>query len=121
MAQDLDISRHLEGLARHGYPYRRTEDGKTYLSLPERLPYEPDDAARIHVCKGAERLMDLAIMYFPRDPNAIDRAIVIGQYQEDPIIDPFVPLLANRIVMIPSESYFQGTAYGESLTDDPEF
>jgi hypothetical protein len=110
---------YLSGLERHGVPYS-DELGRVFVSLPERLPFEELDESIMHVCKGEERLFDLAIIYYGgMYRNAVDLWPIIAQAQEDPIIDPSIPLAVGEVIMIPSISYIEMTAFGTPLTEYP--
>jgi len=111
----------LGGLLRHGTPYISSYDGRVHLSLPERLPFTQRDDTKTHICKGHENCYDLAVSYYPRVADPAERAEIIAQFQEDPILDLTVPLPQGRLVLIPSESYIQFIAFGDSLTEYPEF
>lgn len=112
---------YLSGLARHARAYRDDATGKIFLTLPERLPFINREDTRIHKCKGAERVLDLALLYYRNiysDP--VDYWPVIAQFQPEPIIDPFIPLAAGLIVLIPSPSYIQEIVNGDTLVDFPQ-
>ena len=117
--ENLDIK--LHGLLRHGSPYVSEYDGRVHLSLPERLPFVVRDDSRTHVAKGAENCFDLAKLYYNKDSKSADKAEIIAQFQEDPILDLSTPIQYGRVVIIPSEKYIQFIAYGDSLTEYPEF
>lgn len=110
---------YLPWLARHGQAYQNAA-GVIHLTLPERLPHVIRDDSVIHVCKGDERLQDIAVYYY-RDTyeNAVDMWEVIAQFQEDPIVDGSIPLPANRVLEIPSVEYIQEVALGEPLHEYP--
>jgi hypothetical protein len=110
---------YLERLARHATVYKNSLE-ELHLTLPERLPHVLSEFVTTHVCKGEERLQNIANKYyrglleFPLD--AVD---IIAQFQEEPIIDTSVPLEPNRVILIPPLSYIQEIAYGDSLTEYP--
>ena len=120
-ALDANLDVHLHGLLRHGSAYVSAYDGRVHLSLPERLPFADRDDTRIHICKGKENCFDLAVSYYPRAVQPANRAEIIAQCQEDPIMDLTVPIAIGRAILIPSEEYIQFIALGETLTDTPEF
>lgn len=114
------LSVRLQRLARHGYAYRNDEN-EVHLTLPERLPHVLSDDTMTYVCTGEERLQDIAArMYRGLLDNPVDAAEIIAQFQESPIIDVSVPIEANRVLMLPSLTYIQEIAYGDSLTEYPE-
>lgn len=111
---------YLQGLERHGVAYTDGE-GRLFVSLPEHLPFEVRDDSGVHVCKGGETLLELAIGYY-RDSyaNPIDMVDVIAEFQENRIVDRSVPLEAGRIVLIPSTTYNEEIAFGEDLSEYPQ-
>ena len=115
-----DLTIYLYGLEKHGTPYI-ADSIKVYVSLPERIPFEIRDDSITHVCTGKERVFDLAIRYYRGlYKNPIDHWRTIAQFQEDPIIDPSIPLRSGRIITIPSPAFNDDVAYGDSLTDYPQ-
>lgn len=110
----------LGGLERHGEPYSY-EDGKTYVSLPERLPDEERDDSTTHIATGNENLLDIAVLYYGGAyRNPVDLWQVIAQFQEETIIDPSVPVEKGTVVLIPSVDYCTEIAFGEMLSDYPQ-
>jgi hypothetical protein len=111
---------YLERLARHANVYKNAL-GELHITVPERLPHLLSDGVQTHICKGEERLQNLANKYYKGLLEApIDAVDVIAQFQEEPILDTSVPLEPNRVLLIPPASYVQEIAYGDSLTEYPE-
>lgn len=108
------------GLYRHAQAFKK-EDGTTYYSNPERIPYEERDDTIIHTCYGGEYLWDLANLYYQGvHPVPFDLAEIIAQFQPNPIVDWSVPMIRGREVLIPSVEYIEEVAYGDSLLDQQE-
>uniref|UniRef100_A0A6H1Z9L9 Uncharacterized protein n=1 Tax=viral metagenome TaxID=1070528 RepID=A0A6H1Z9L9_9ZZZZ len=104
----------------HGVAYE-ADDGKLYVSLPERLPFDGGDDGIPHVCTGNENVLDICLAYFRgiyQDP--VDKWWIVAQAQNDPVVDPLVPLRKGTILVIPSISYIEEVAGGDTLSDYPE-
>jgi hypothetical protein len=113
------FGRYADGSERHGSIYE--SDGKVYIALPERLPFQSRSDTISHVCKGGETCLSLAVQYYKnRIGNAIDMWWVIQQFQPSPIVNPCVPFVQNDVILIPSYDYIINVAYGESLDDYPQ-
>lgn len=111
------IGIYLQGTERHGLAYN-AGDGKLYVSLPERVPYLGEDGAIPHICTGNENLLDISLAYFRglyQDP--VSKWWIIAQAQDDPVVDPLVPLKKGTILMIPSISFIEEVAEGDSLSE----
>jgi len=127
MAADTSLATFsLGGLYRHGYVYEGV-DGRLYISVPERMPaleivdgYYPV----VHESRGGgETLMNIAIRYYKGILGVpLDAWEVVAQFQEDPVLDPFVPLARGRLLQIPPSSFYSSVVYGTPLSEEgPEF
>jgi hypothetical protein len=110
----------LAGLCRHGYAYKDSVSGKIYVSLPERIPHEERNDTRIYITTHGETLFDIAGSLYPKATDLRMRAVVVGQFQVDPILDIGLPLAGNLKLEIPSEAFFQETVYGPTLSEYPK-
>jgi hypothetical protein len=107
-------------LGRHGQVYRDLGTGKVYVTIPERIPNVEEPDNRIHVCRGGETILDVTVLFF-KDvfPCPVDIWPVVAQFQEEPILDPFLPLDSGRVLTIPSPDFVRNVAYGDSLAEFP--
>ena len=100
---DTQLGLYLPRLLRHGTAYVNYK-GETHLTLLERLPHVVLEDAALKVCGGGEYLHHIVIHHYSgvlSDP--LDALDVVAQYQEEPIIDYSIPMIANRIFfMVPS-------------------
>lgn len=113
------VTLQLAWLNRHGVPYR-TDRGEVHLTTPERLPHQQRDDTSIHVCRGGERLIDVAMVHFKDYIDwAADCWEVIAQFQDPPIVDGSVPLPHGTVLQIPSLEYVQEVAFGDPLHEYP--
>jgi hypothetical protein len=120
MVSNSLIGVYTTGLDRHGQVYA-SEEGKVFLSLRERLPHLQGSDTRIHICKGGERLYDLAVGYYKGlYQRPLDLWPIIAEYQPEPIHDPSVPLSEGEVVLIPGPGYIETVAFGDPLSDSPE-
>ena len=110
----------LPGLYRHGRAYRNS-DGEVHIYLPERLLYLEEYEPATHVCRGGERLQDIAVERYKglvKDP--LDMVDIIAQYQQDKIIDTSIRMRQGTVLLLPSLSYVREVAYGDSLAEFPK-
>ena len=119
MADDF-LGVDLLELERHGIAYTKS-DGTVRLSLPERVPYVQRDDNDHYVCRGGETLIDVAIMAYKKFyQHPMDQWPILQQCQEDPILDPSLPLPQGLVLVVPSPSFNEEVAYGEDLTEYPQ-
>lgn len=110
----------LTGQANHAKPYRVSETGILYLSLPERMPHQERDDTQVHICKGGETLFSLANSYYRAVlDNPLIMAPIIADFQDPPIVDRSVTLDRGKVILIPSLSYKQEVVDGDTLTESP--
>jgi len=114
------IGIYLQESELHGVAYE-ADDGKLYVSLPERVPFDGGDDGIPHICTGNENLLDICLAYFRGVyQGPADKAWVVAQAQDEPVQDWLVPLPRGTILIIPSIAFNEEVASGDSLSEYPQ-
>lgn len=95
--------------------------GLLYLSLPERLPWQPRNDTVLYSAKEGEYLFDIVAGHYSNIYSAPWYIVeIVAQFQPIPLIDPSVPLPAGLEIQLPSTEYIETVALGDSLAETPE-